>query len=27
LAQGPDEKCGTRGRTEGIAVVMIYPSR
>src|SRR6516164_2069105 len=27
LAQGPDEKCGTRGRTEGIADVMAYPSR
>ena len=27
LAQGPDEKCGTSGRTEGLALVMIYPSR
>ena len=27
LAQGPDEKCGTAGRTPGIAFVMIYPSR
>jgi hypothetical protein len=27
LAQGPDEKCGTLGRTEGFAVVMVYPSR
>jgi hypothetical protein len=26
LAQGPEEKCGTRGRTDGIAV-MVYPSR
>jgi hypothetical protein len=27
LAQGPDEKCGTTGRTPGFIVVMIYPSR
>ena len=27
LAQGPDEKCGTVGRTAGIALVMVYPSR
>jgi hypothetical protein len=27
LAQGPDEKCGTFGRTAGFAAVMIYPSR
>jgi hypothetical protein len=23
LAQGPDEKCGTSGRTAGVAIVMI----
>jgi hypothetical protein len=27
LAQGPEEKCGTSGRTVGIALLMIYPSR
>jgi hypothetical protein len=27
LAQGPDEKCGTAGRTPGIEFAMIYPSR
>ena len=27
LAQGPEEKCGTAGRTPGIAIAMIYPSR
>src|SRR6185437_4021600 len=27
LAQGPDEKCGTRGRIEGVVLIMIYPSR
>jgi hypothetical protein len=27
LAQGPEEKCGTAGRTAGIALVMAYPSR
>src|SRR6516162_2625392 len=24
LAQGPDEKCGTIGRTAGLALVIIY---
>jgi hypothetical protein len=27
LAQGPDEKCGIVGRTPGIGIAMIYPSR
>ena len=27
LAQGPEEKCGMSGRTVGIALLMIYPSR
>src|SRR5262249_47141177 len=27
LAHGPEEKCGTSGRTPGLDVVMIYPSR
>jgi hypothetical protein len=27
LAQGPEEKCGTTGRTPGIAWLMVYPSR
>jgi hypothetical protein len=27
LAQGPDEKCGTTGRTVGIVDAMSYPSR
>jgi hypothetical protein len=28
LAQGPEEKCGTAGRTPGIVVViLVYPSR
>jgi len=27
LAQGPDEKCGTDGRTAGMPMVMVYPSR
>jgi hypothetical protein len=27
LAQGPEEKCGTAGRTAGIAWLMVYPSR
>src|SRR6266849_462588 len=26
LAQGPDAKCGTVGRTGGLALVMVYPS-
>jgi hypothetical protein len=27
LAQGPEEKCGTAGRTPGLAWLMVYPSR
>ena len=27
FAHGPEEKCGTLGRTAGFATVMIYPSR
>jgi hypothetical protein len=27
LAQGPEEKCGTTGRTPGLGLVMVYPSR
>jgi hypothetical protein len=27
LAQGPEEKCGTSGRTAGIGLLMVYPSR
>jgi hypothetical protein len=27
LGHGPEEKCGTAGRTDGIAIVMVYPSR
>ena len=27
LAQGPEEKCGQAGRTPGIAIAIVYPSR